>query len=330
MFFAKKKLIFGAIAVFCILTFLFLILESSTLAGSFYEKGMNYFNNEDYSGAALSFKMATILDGKNGKYFANLGYAYHRQNNQRAEEAYLKALSLGYDEPLLYASMGLFYQEGKKDYDLAIQYYKKAVDFNPPQYTFAYDNLMNLLLILGRADEVVPVAEKLIQIYPENTIAFYYLGTSYDLSLHFEEAEKAFKKAIELEPGNPAWVAKSAGVLLNKGDVSQAIKEYEKALDLNPSYGAALCSLAYIFTFREINYEKAITYANKAIREEPESIWLPVCYYNLGYAYINSGNKENAKLAFENYLRNLKNSSEDGPYYEYVLDAENKIRELSQ
>ena len=231
---------------------------------------------------------------------------------------------------MLYANLGWFYQIEKKDYDLAVRYYQKAIDFYPNQYTFAYDNLIRLFLQLSRENEVISVAEKLTQISPQSAVAFYYLGLSYSHSSRFEEAETAFKTAIQLEPNNLVWITKLAKMLVKKGDFARATQEYEKALSLDPLYDEALCGITYIFTFEKPDYKKAISYANKAIKENPNSIWLPICFYNLGYAYMGLGDKIEAKSAFENYLERVKSLPEDNSYQEYIKDVKNKLQELSQ
>ena len=332
-FVPKKFLIIGLVVFsLCALIAAALIWGLPKLTESFFNQGVNYFTDKNYIQASRYFKTATVLSPKNGEYFAHLGYTYHRQKDQRAEEAYLKALSLNYETPLFYSSLGLFYQDEKKDYNLAIQYYQKSIDLSPKEYVFAYDNLITLFLRLNRNHEAISIAEKLTQIFPQSAQAFFHLGLAYSRSFQFKESEAAFQKAIQLEPNNPAWFTGFAEMLVIKGDTDRAIQEYEKALNIDPLYSEALCKITYIFAFKKLDYKKVISYASTAIQEKPNSKWLPICFYNLGYAFLNLGNKTEAKLSFEDYLKHTKGLSEDNytQYTQkYIQDVENKLKELS-
>jgi tetratricopeptide (TPR) repeat protein len=298
------------------------------LAESFYAQGVKYFNSKDYARAGNDFKIATVLSPKNGKYFAYLAYTYHWQKDERTEEAYLKALSLDYKTQLFYTGLGSFYQSEKKDYDSAIRYYQKAIELYPDKYAFAYDQLILLFLRLDRKDEAVSTAENLVQKFPLNAQGFNFLGIAYSRSARFKEAELAFQKSIQLEPNNPAWVTRFAEMLMIKGDTKRAMQEYEKALNLAPLYDEALCKITHAFN-KNGDYEKTVSYANKAIKERPDSAWLPICFYNLGYAHLSLGHKTEAGTAFENYLERAKSLPENELNQKYIQNAENELKKLS-
>ncbi len=71
---------------------------------------------------------------------------------------------------------------------------------------------------------------------PENVGAWIQLGNLYFDTNQFEEAIKAYKKALELEPNDPnVWT--DLGVIYRRsGKPRQAIEAFDKAIELDPSH----------------------------------------------------------------------------------------------
>jgi cytochrome c-type biogenesis protein CcmH/NrfG len=71
---------------------------------------------------------------------------------------------------------------------------------------------------------------------PENVGAWIQLGNLYFDTNQFEDAVKAYKKALELEPNNPnVWT--DLGVMYRRnGKPHQAIEAFDKAIESDPSH----------------------------------------------------------------------------------------------
>ena len=61
-----------------------------------------------------------------------------------------------------------------------------------------------------------------------------------------DEAEKSFKKAIELKPHFPETHYNLGVALQNLGRLDEAKKSYKKAIELNPDYAEAHYNLSLI------------------------------------------------------------------------------------
>ncbi len=298
----------------------------------FYQKGINAFNEENWVVATSNFKKATILDPAEAEYFAFLAYANHRQNNPQTEEDYEKALSMDYQTSLFFASLGYFYETTKNDYDLAIDYYKKAIDLKPDEYFSAYERLAGLMISLGREKELVPIVENLAGSYGQPK-GYALLSLAYSRNDRFEEAESAINEAIRLDPTNATWITRLGRLFLTENEVDKAIEELEKSRLMDPLNEETLCTLAYVYAVKQPDYQKSISYAQAVIQrteegEQMDKRWVLTCYYNLGLAYMASGRNDEAKTTLESYL-NMSNGLEDVES-SYVTDAENKLHELSQ
>ncbi len=127
----------------------------------------------------------------------------------------------------------------------------------------------------------------------------------------FAEAEKNFKRAIELSPNYPNAHDGYGFYLKAVGRHREAIEKGLEVQRLDPLSPFAHISLGYAYYFAR-DYEKAIEECNKALELDKYSTF---AYRNLGLAYLQLGNIENAinalskavtfssgGLAFESYL----------------------------
>lgn len=109
--------------------------------------------------------------------------------------------------------------------------------------------------------------------------------------------------------------ATDEATLLHKGDLyygngnmEEALKKYEEALKINPSYGPAYYSEGIIF-YDKKDYDKALTAFSEAIKYNPESD--VICLW-LGKTHMEKGNKAEAKECFSKALKINPENSEAG------------------
>lgn len=96
------------------------------------------------------------------------------------------------------------------------------------------------LRAMGRCREAIPVAEKLIQLFPNYALGYAYLGSCKILTGHADEDPPLEMKAIELNPRDPNmflryWRMGTAAVLLGRDE--DAIPLLERAIALEGDYG---------------------------------------------------------------------------------------------
>ena len=105
---------------------------------------------------------------------------------------------------------------------------------------------------------------------PNNAIAHYFLGKSlYKVGLN-SEAEKSYRKALELNQ-NSSQIHNSLGLLYSsQGFYSRAIESFAAAISLNQNYSSPYINRGVIF-FNKGLYQKALFDFTRAIEIEPSS-----------------------------------------------------------
>jgi tetratricopeptide (TPR) repeat protein len=132
---------------------------------------------------------------------------------------------------------------------------------------------------------------------------------------NFPEAEKDFQKSLEINPTEAVAHNNYGNLLFNNNRFDEARGQFELAIRYNPRYAHALNNLASIYGVmgegeRQLvqsdpanaaqhtanakrNYETAIGYFQKSIKEDPE---YPTPYYLMGITYRNLGDEQSAQF----------------------------------
>jgi protein O-GlcNAc transferase len=111
---------------------------------------------------------------------------------------------------------------------------------------------------------------EILKIEPENSIAYYELGTLFQAEELFDEAMKCYQKAIQYNP-------KFAGAFNGMGNVSkrrrrfdEAIDYYQEALNIEPDLAEALNNLGGVFQAKG-QFDEALAYFRRAARKRPDN-----------------------------------------------------------
>ena len=112
------------------------------------------------------------------------------------------------------------------------------------------------------------------------------------------EAEKAFQSDIELNPGEEQ--VRLVLKYLGDGQNEKVVEHLQNLVDLYPS-DPHLHKILYIIQFHYFNDpEGAIASIDRATRECPD---YPLAYNQLGYAYMDLEQYEDAEKALDNYIK---------------------------
>ena len=162
--------------------------------------------------------------------------------------------------------------------DKGIEYYQKG---DAPNYSKAAGQL-----------------EKALQLDPTYSQAAYYLGLTYSALFDEDKAQQYYKKAVEIDPDYLEAHANYAGMLLDIGDVDEAIRQINIVLVRQPDHAVALTMLAQADRLKEL-YPQSIDAARKAIRLTPKDaephLWL-------GDSLRLTGELADAQSEYDQYL----------------------------
>jgi TolB-like protein/Flp pilus assembly protein TadD len=190
-----------------------------------------------------------------------------------------------------------------------IEYFQKAIDLDP-NYALAYSGIAEAYGFLAsstggwRPHDAYPKAEaaatKALELDDTLGEAHCSLGFSrllYDWN--FAEAEREFKRAIELSPNYPNSHDGYGFYLKAVGRHPEAVEKCIQAQALDPLSPFAHVSLGYAYYFAR-DYDKAIEECRKALEMDKNSTF---AHRNLGLAYLQQGKLEKAIEALSNAVK---------------------------
>ncbi|MEM7355310.1 MAG: tetratricopeptide repeat protein [Acidobacteriota bacterium] len=141
-----------------------------------------------------------------------------------------------------------------------------------------------------------PVDHKLAQLRaavekrPEDAAAWRELGRHYYAWHRPDEAVKAWRESLRLEPGQ-AKLHWSIGTVYSDKDAAAAKAEYRAALAIDPDHGGSLLNLGNLYR-HEGRFEDAERLLARAAKNDVSDSW------SLGQLYADQGRWEEAEAAF--------------------------------
>lgn len=132
-----------------------------------------------------------------------------------------------------------------------------------------------------------------------NYINHYNLGVTLMEKGNYTEAISEFQKALQLRPDIPASHNNLGVSFYRKGEIQQAINEYKATLRLKPDHVNAHMNLAMVF-YQQGDLEASISHLRDALRLQPK---LAYAHYQLALALQKQGKVEEAKSHYETAIQ---------------------------
>ena len=160
--------------------------------------------------------------------------------------------------------------------------------------------------------------EEVIKINPDHARTNLLLGLVYADIGDLDQAVKYTEKALELDPSYNAY-NNLALVYANRADFDKAIDNYEKAMAINPSAFTPYYHMGLIYSAKK-DYEKALTFYKKAVELNSQ---YADAYVGLGSALYYTGDKAGAWGQVEK-LKNLKFKPQSEGLADWLKSKENR------
>lgn len=250
-------------------------------------------------------KHALTLIPKTAHYYYIIGQAFRFLNSNDsplflAIASYEKAASLAPKNSKLQTSllsiyMGLHEEmrsSGKQEpFWLEEAVYKKILDISPSN-SHAMNNLGYLYAEYGvNLEQAIELCKRAVSITPNNAGFRDSLGWIAFKRKDYNLAESELSKAIKMRENFYDAYYHLATVYYTIGKLDKAAFNYEKALEINSESSEALNNLAYLYTEQDINTEKAVSMAERAVKSEPSN----ASYLDtLGWAHYRAKNYKKA------------------------------------
>lgn len=278
-------------------------------------KGKYYydkFTKSDFDSAMKYFELAKEIDPNYVPAYmgiasvwgdrVQMGFVSPEVGTPPAKEAGRKAMEL---DPTL---TNPWENMGEWDWKKAEEEFKKGIAERPndPDFRIGYSHL---LIMLGRTDEALAQIRLAMKIDPRSVFARTWYGFHLTFAHRYEEAIKAYKDALKLEPDHPLPTAGLANTYHLIGKHKESFEQNKLYLKDDPEVIQALDS-----GFTEGGYRGAfLSYARLAEKRFENSYWSP---NDIAWIYAYTGEKEKTlywlEKAYEMHDPNL-------PYLRYPL-----------
>ncbi len=194
--------------------------KTSQEALSFFNKGMELFQVEDFSGASEQFKKAVETKPDFLEAHQNLAAAYFQAElYQEAIKAAKKALEIKPDTAQTLKLISVSYSR-LGDEKTALEYQDRLRALSDAE--FSPEEIFNMGAVAaneGRDEEAAEYFRKVTEMKPDFALAYYQLGLSYFRLKYMEAAKTVLEKYLELDPEGEN--AKTAQALLQHINKSQ-------------------------------------------------------------------------------------------------------------
>ena len=163
-----------------------------------------------------------------------------------------------------------------------------------------------LLLVLGMASWQRTLVYKSEEAFWTDTVArnpdcwmgYNNLGHAFLRKGQVDEALEQFQKALGIYPRYVEARSNLGAALFQKGRVDEAVAQFKRTLEINPKYAQANYNLG-LALFQKGRMEDAIAQFKKAVKINP---YYPEAHNNLGHALLQKGQLDEALDQFENAL----------------------------
>jgi tetratricopeptide (TPR) repeat protein len=251
---------------------------------------------EQYSSAAVCYRRALLLDPRSSEWLYDLGWVEFKQGQYaQAAETFRAVVAIPSMRNYLPAWLKLadsVFSDGQ--FEEARTLYKKIAQ-EQPDSAEAHYGLGRVETAEGRTQEAAASLEKACELFPQYGVAQYALALAYRKLGQPEKAENHFaiyqanvsaappsedrlRAAVQELNQAPVAYLQRGLEMAQGGNLSGAIQEYQRAVELDPSLVQAHIDLIQLFA-RAGKSDQAEEEYRTAVRLDPNRA---ECYYNYG------------------------------------------------
>jgi tetratricopeptide (TPR) repeat protein len=236
------------------------------LSEAYFNDGAAKYNEANYAKASENFHRSFLVAETFGSTDTSTLYnaalsAEIAGMDDKAYDLYVQADQYNYDQPFLYSSLANISMK-RQDFDNAVRWISKGRERFPDNLDLIFAEA-NVYLISGNIPEARRVLQLAIERDPDNANLHYAFGVNYDQmskDTNYSQADREFA-------------------------YNEAIKAYKKAIELQPDYFNALYNLGALYFNEGINFFQEADqilrggYSNENLRrssqleEKSKTIW---------------------------------------------------------
>jgi len=316
-----------------------------------------FLRQNDLTKAFEYYQKARETDPESPYYFVSMANYYEKTGQaDSAKQQILAALAnerLQIDNKL--EILGYVLRNPQKDLDEVGDLFKKLIEMHPdesrlklfygeyltvlkkfdearfqiqlitesePENLGAWQQLIELTAQTKELDETIRISEKCMEIFPEELMFPYYLGTAYYQKKDYKSAIATFEKAIQLIPAEKApsksdFYSMIGDAYFKMRETDKAFNAYEEALKYNDKNIMALNNYAYYLSLMKKDLSKAERMSAITVKMEPNNATYIDTY---AWIFFKQGNFPLAKIFMEQAInKDRTNSAELFDHYGDIL-----------
>ena len=252
------------------------------------------------SEAETELRAAVDLDPSNPNAIVNLAKLYiARKDLVAAGKTLEAAVARGIEAAPIYALLSDVYQQTGHP-ENAIPAMRLAIQRDPQseKYRFAYGML--LTNVYAPAAAAIRLEEAL-KSFPSSPNLWFALGLAYFKNEKMEQAEAAFKRAIELNGNFAPPFAYRGMIRVQSGNYAEAIRLYEEALQLNPKLTVVHYLIAdALLKTPDADSTRVEDHLKRSVESDPTFV---PARLSLGKLYMRSERWKDAAAEFEQVIK---------------------------
>lgn len=246
------------------------VTTSSLEAYNWFLRGRQESEALNYVDARESLERAVALDSNFAMAYFYLSEIYNEMFGlNKARQAIQKAKTLSKRAP-------------QKERLLIDSYYARLVENDPDKGFQLLQELVRKYLTEKRfhfqlaaelhsqrkVDEAEREYKKAIQLDPEYAAPINSLAYLYSIQGQYEKALQTLQRYVALSPDDANPHDSMGEIYFRMGNLEESLKHYQKAVQIQPSFYSAYSSLVYIFSLQE-KYNRALEYVDRFIEKSP-------------------------------------------------------------
>ena len=194
-----------------------------------------------------------------------------------------------------------FYAIQVKNYGLAVEIYKSAIDI-APGFAPLYCVIGDIYLSTGYFEDAITEYKMAIWLDSFNIAAYRHLCRAYEEQGDYNQAIEVYNKLIAMAPNIPDLYSNLANIYYIKGEFDLAISNYQTAITLNPnpSWTSIIAqTMGFVYQENKSDPDAAISAYQTAYVLTPDDIAI---YVNLGSAFYDKEDYVNALQIYRQAL----------------------------
>lgn len=205
-----------------------------------YELGLIFFERDEIRKAEGYYRKAIALakemlkrDPMSSDAYHMLGASYFNLDADKSIDYYLKYLTLVPNDVEAYWTIGRAYLFKKKQYDKAIEFFQKGLEFKPLDGRLLVD-AAEALNLSGKTEAAIELYRAQLQLDPYDANGHYSFGRLFDAHQQYDEALAEYSRVVELDPFYGLAYYAIGNAFCGQGRCEDGLGAFEHYIALNP------------------------------------------------------------------------------------------------